>query len=330
MRNKIMVILFVLLVALLIIGCSEPPGKYYIKTGEEYKFSYQTNEYTMGEDHLTLHGYWIGGEGKQYLEDYVLNLSGVIAIYEGNNQVYPLITEGRSFWERVLNEGIPIHTSIPLWILLVISSVAFVIWLRVGLFEVMRALFKASLKAFLMKPTILDPTKSPWIVKDINLPIDARGIIATRDWKLAHHNILMSANQGLVWETANTKADEKPSTENDKGLYAYRLGTNMQRSWGKVYGIVSLSGHCIGHANGLIRAESCRILMLFCLWPNTARELSARYGVPVMLTLDKRRSLEKWLVSYSGIRWLQQNADLISGEVPLDKQIEEIIEKEGF
>lgn len=330
-QAQIVLILFAVLGALLLVGCSEPPGKYYIKTGYEYQYHYQTDEYTIGDDYLILHGYWQGGSGSYYLEDYVLNLSGVIGIWEGNNQVYPITktVERVGFWERVRNEGIPIHIAIPFWIPVVILTGCAVVWLcvvSVGF----RGIFKGLLKANLAKPTALDPTKPPWIVQDITIPQSPQGIIATRDWKLARHNVLMSANQGLIWETANTEADEKPSMENDKGLYAYRLGTNMHRRWGRVSGIVSLSGHCIGHANGLVRAENCRILMLFCIWPNNAKELSARYGVPVLLTLDKRRSLEKWLVSSSGIKWLKQNNDLISGETSLDKEIGEILEKEGF
>lgn len=326
MKIKYSLILLALLVILVVAGCAKPPGQYFVKTKEAYSSDYQTNEYTIDGDYLTMHGYWLGKGTTHYLDDYVINLSGVIAIWDGSNQVYPIKTEGTSFWEHVGSGAIPVHISIPLWMPFGVLAILFLLFFRFAAYEMLKVLIE-SLRARL---PILDPSRQPWITKDIKLPDDTQGIIATRDWKLAHHNVLMSANQGLVWEDVNTKADVKPSAENTKGIYAYRLGTNIRRTWGKVSGIVSLTGHCVGHANGLVRSEKCQILMLFCMWPGTAKELSARYGVPVMLTFDKRRSLEQWMVSLDGIRWLKQNANIISEEKPLDREIEEIMEREGF
>jgi len=262
----------------------------------------------------------------EYKEDFILNLANILGIWDGNNQIFPEMTEKLSFWDYVRRGVIPLNISIPIWVFYIIVSIGALLYFRYFIYEAGKRLIKATIST----TNTLDPTGQYSIVDEIKLPEDTQGIIAIRDWNIKRHNFLMSANQGLLWDNRIMKADEKPIANNNKGLYAYRLGTNIQRSWGKVSGIVSLTGRCVGHANGLIRAERCRILLLLCWWPYTAKELSSRYGVPVMLVFDKRRALEQWLVSSEGIHWLKQNANIINQEITLSQEIEEILKKEDF
>ena len=329
MKYKIITLIALILLMFINVGCSSSEDSYWVVTDStRYVDDYHTDSFDIEENTIVLHGYWIV-DGVRYADDYILNLAYVEAIWHDNTLLYPVNKKVATFWENVKSGNVPIRWSVPVWPFYLVLACILLFFLRFAIWGMLKYLFNAVSNLNIIPH--LCPTGESFLANEITLPESTQGIIATREWNIKKHNLLVSANQGMIYKEPKVIADEIPTKENNNGIYAYRFGTNMRKSWAKVSGVVSLSGKCVGHTNGLIRAEKCRILFLFCLWPGVAKELSARYKVPVMLTLDKKSDIEKFLISDEGVKWLKHNADIIKGDFNnIEQDIEEIFEKEGF
>lgn len=138
------------------------------------------------------------------------------------------------------------------------------------------------------------------------------GLIAVRGWTMDKTGCLRSIAKGTNWETTELNADAVPKTGGWRGIYAYRLGTNIDDYDAKVLGVVSLSGHLVAHKDSMIRAQKCTILLLVTKKENIASRLEERYKCPVFIVNNPRKALENWVISLEGIFWLAHNNKLIT------------------
>lgn len=140
------------------------------------------------------------------------------------------------------------------------------------------------------------------------------GIATVRSWKVDKKGELKSIVQNTKWESADKIADEKPDKDGVKGIYGYRLGASIKQ-FGTVMGVVELNGNYQYHAEGIVRAEHCRMLGFFMSkgLERTARFISNKYGVPVYLDDTPEVAYLGWLYSGQGLKALQHNYELLKG-----------------
>lgn len=155
------------------------------------------------------------------------------------------------------------------------------------------------------------------------------GVIAIRSWGVNKQGVLRSTAVGTEWESAILEADVTPLVGGWHGIYAYRLGTNIDDAGGcDVEGVVSLSGHITGHKDSLLRAQKCTVLVLLIEPKKTSLKplLEQRYKCPVVVTSNIKHTLQNWILSQEGIFWLGHNAKLISGKLQdkFERDIEEL------
>jgi hypothetical protein len=107
-------------------------------------------------------------------------------------------------------------------------------------------------------------------------------------------------------------ADKVPAENNRNGIYAYQLGSWVP-TWPHHVGIVEMLDHIEVHADGVLRAEKCKILVIIVNWGRVhwAREISARYNVPVYVSNYPEQAFRTWLLGPDGIKWLNHNFNLI-------------------
>lgn len=139
-----------------------------------------------------------------------------------------------------------------------------------------------------------------------------RGILAIRSWGVDKKGVLKSLVQNTKWEGNTLKTDKLPYKENTKGIYGYRLGVNLSQK-GEVMGIVSLDGEYSYHAEGIVRAEHCKILgfLMSKGLERTAKFISNEYNVPVYLAESAEVAYYDWLFSAEGQKALQHNYELL-------------------
>jgi hypothetical protein len=163
----------------------------------------------------------------------------------------------------------------------------------------------------------------PNIVNSINIKDKENGIICVRSWKYRRGDgHLYSAGVGqLRWTNSIQYANKLPTIDNDNGMYSFRIGLVRELSFEypkDILGIVQLSGTWLEHADGVMRAERCKILQLVISerLKSAAENLSSLYGIPVMITSDTVGEYEKWLYGEQGVKLLANNNKLLSkGEI---------------
>ena len=151
--------------------------------------------------------------------------------------------------------------------------------------------------------------------KPNNLTIgESKGIIAVRSWKL-EKGVIKSIVQDTKWDNNELIADKLPNKNGITGIYGYRLGAFIKQS-GNIMGIVEFNGQYEYHADGIIRAEHCKIIGFFMSYglPNTARKVSIKYNVPVYLDESPEVAYISWLYSAQGQSALQYNFNLLGDE----------------
>ncbi len=145
----------------------------------------------------------------------------------------------------------------------------------------------------------------------------AAGIYATRTWKYRKGYLYSSGWGQAQWGNKVLLADKIPAENNENGVYALRLGVT-QNDWEfmkHILGIVSLSGEWLEHEDGVLRAESCEIILLIVSHYHkaVAFELSSTYGVPVIVANNPINTYLAWLYSENGVECLLHNANILKG-----------------
>lgn len=148
----------------------------------------------------------------------------------------------------------------------------------------------------------------------LNLIYNAQGILSIRSWSVNRHGDLKSIVQGTKWDSKEFMADKNPGKDDDSGIYAYRLGSNIKQQ-STVMGIVELDGKYEYHPDGIIRAEHCKILCLFISksYQKLGRLLSNKYAVPLFFDDTPEIAYLHWLYSEVGQKSLQHNYELLKG-----------------
>jgi hypothetical protein len=160
----------------------------------------------------------------------------------------------------------------------------------------------------------------------VALPLELHGILAVKLWKLSPGLFLESMYQPRRYPSGFIWADQLPQPSNRNGIYAYPLADFASATAafvpGHVVAIVELAGRVIEHANGVYRAECCRVLQFFAHTSLVAR-LSRIYGVPCVIAdcgHEGNRKMVNWLSGHDGIRCLQWNL-----QFPADLQAERLL-----
>ncbi len=172
-------------------------------------------------------------------------------------------------------------------------------------------------------------------ITDISISSAPAGIMALREWDISGDYKLKSTAKESVWESCKVKSDAIPKNGNLSGIYAYRLGTYSKNEWNiydKAFGIVCLTGHCVGHKDNIIRASNCTILMLITKKEKNANELRKTYGCPVLTSSNPIKSINKWAMTRQGLFWMQHNNEIIEQGIGsfIDKEIAEMPEYQKF
>lgn len=170
------------------------------------------------------------------------------------------------------------------------------------------------------------------ITNNLDISNAPAGIIAVRAWVITKDGMLKSTGRGVVWQNLKTKADIKPEHNNVSGIYAYRLGTHLDDYdfalfETRVWGIVSLTGHCVGHTDYLVRATACTTLSLIVKREMDADKLRLHYDCPILVSSNPTKTIQDWILSHQGIYWLQHNEQLIHHPIEdkFTKDIDEIL-----
>ena len=139
-----------------------------------------------------------------------------------------------------------------------------------------------------------------------------KGIIIVRSWGVDKKGVLKSLFQNTTWDGKVLTADKNPNKDNPKGIYGYRLGVSIKQQ-GKVMGIVALEGEYSYHAEGIVRAEHCKILgfLMSKGFERTAKFISNKYNVPTYLDESAEVAYYNWLFSEEGQKALQHNFELL-------------------
>lgn len=154
------------------------------------------------------------------------------------------------------------------------------------------------------------------IQPEIHIEPEGAGLLGVRTWKyVPADGLLHSLVLKESWKERSIFADKSPEDGNKNGLHAFQLGT-LKTDYPRIneaLGIVSLTGNYTQHADMVIRAERCEMLLLILakhLQPY-ARSISCYYGVPVVVTEKPVHSYLNWFLSENGIKCLQHNAILL-------------------
>lgn len=339
-----------LVVAAGLIGKSPEYPRYYIK-GLEGRPCYYANDYTFSNNAVVLQGYK-AAPYDDYPSKFIYYLSDRVSPREISTEDLVL---DFSFVKQIRDTTtgtvvIPAHspgpyTPIP-------ASTWLMFWgIGIGIAAILYWFFSTVITAFtattrnpflllllklkLRKPA--QPIHTPNITSEIAIPENTQGIIATRDWNASSLIFakLKSRFKLTPWESSILVADKLPQKDNTSGIYAVQLGVEPQNSINHL-GIVVLTGKCVHHTDGIIRAERCQILMILCRHKDDAKRVSANYGIPVVYTRDVKVTFRNWLLSEKGIYWLKHNQrllrQLLAAKKPdrLTKEVTTILETTNF
>lgn len=161
------------------------------------------------------------------------------------------------------------------------------------------------------------PSSKPGTQPTIRIAEPIQGIAATRVWRVDRHGLLKSTYANTKWPSARTMSSELPAKSNKSGIYAYRLGKPLQWSflpWQRyACGIVSLHGHCVGHVDGVIRAQAADCIVLVAS-PGTARLLQRNYDCPVVASGKPQDTTNRWLLTSEAAAAMANNDRIISSK----------------
>lgn len=156
------------------------------------------------------------------------------------------------------------------------------------------------------------------IEQDVNVQPESSGIIGVRTWKYKNGYLFSSGFGQSRWENKVLLANKIPTTANENGVYACRLGV-INAEWvflQHIIGIVSLTGEWLEHADGVVRAESCEILAIIISHYHkpVADVISSTYGVPVVVAENPINKYLAWVAGDNGIACLKHNGRILKGE----------------
>lgn len=161
------------------------------------------------------------------------------------------------------------------------------------------------------------PEVSGSIRKPQEISVDGQnGILCVRSWRYNEEANLISTAQSTVWNNGQELvADKRPSKDDMKGIYAFRLGASISQK-ASVMGIVVMDGKYESHPDGVVRAEHCKIIGLFLSrgYQKLGRNLSLKYKVPVSFDIRPEQGYLHWLYSKNGLKGLQHNFELLKEE----------------
>jgi len=260
--------------------------------GNQYKY----NIVTINEEGIVTFEYdFYSGESYDYLTSKERSILDMPLIYSIKRL---FASGGGSFWV-VLLVGI-------VW-------VVFYYYLTVKKGKLFKLL--AKIKHWLERESDkrIEEVKNAIVTTDVSyIKPQGNGIVGVRSWKVDKKGTLVSIYTGTKWDGKELKSDKKPDKDGVKGVYAYRLGANLHMT-ATVLGIVELDGNYEYHAEGVVRAEHCKIIGFFMSkgLERTARFISNKYSVPVLLANDSEIAYMDWLYSEQGQKALQHNYELL-------------------
>lgn len=143
------------------------------------------------------------------------------------------------------------------------------------------------------------------------LGIAYTGVVGVRSWRWSNGK-LHSLVQNVTWDQASTVSDKLPTKDNFCGLHAYQLGAPTTQV-GDIMGLVEMRGKYEHHPDGVVRAENCRVLVLFISNVSTkfAEYLSIKYKVPVYMAEDARQGYMSWMFTNAGLDAMKHNQELL-------------------
>lgn len=160
------------------------------------------------------------------------------------------------------------------------------------------------------------------------------GIIGIRVWRTIKGGFLKSSVQDTRWENAKVKSSAEPQKGTTSGIYAYRLNSNNESADALMitWGIVVMTGKCVGHGDNIIRASHCTILALITKKKELVELLKKNYSVPVYYSTSPIKSINKWAMSSEGLFWMSNNAKLIEEKIgsKIQQDVNEIITRKQF
>jgi hypothetical protein len=168
------------------------------------------------------------------------------------------------------------------------------------------------IRSDIVQPVYSLPAKyAPQVLTHLVLPGTVKGLVGIREWTWTDA-VLTSRNHKYVWTSSKMTADKVPDENNWNGIYAYRLGSVVP-AWPHHLGIVEMLGHVEVHADGVVRADKCQILVIIVNWGRMrwAREISSRYNVPVYVSYFPEQAFREWLLGPDGMKWLNHNHNLL-------------------
>ncbi len=123
------------------------------------------------------------------------------------------------------------------------------------------------------------------------------GLIAVRTFRLDERGCLFSAVSNTKWGENVICSDKVPTINNNAGIHAYL--PDKYEAEENNFGIVELSGQIMEHANGVLRAERCRIHKLYFLKNDFSESKlyvnQLIYNVPIVVTNSIEESFKTWL-----------------------------------
>ncbi len=146
-----------------------------------------------------------------------------------------------------------------------------------------------------------------------------KGMLAYRAWCVRMKGVLspvMGWHENETWRGELSFADQPPSRDNTHGLYATRIERWVGNSYGDEYcGLVDLYGKVVEHADGVLRGECGRIVMILIQVTEASNAVAMVTGayelvkynypnVPVHIVTPLMKKLILWreaLVNYGAI-----------------------------
>jgi hypothetical protein len=157
-----------------------------------------------------------------------------------------------------------------------------------------------------------------------------KGLVGIRQWNWTE-SLLASRNQKYIWTSGKIIADKIPARDNQNGIYAYQLGA-LTPTWLHHIGIVEMLDHIEVHADGILRAEKCKILVIVVNWGQAqwGREVSGRYNIPIYISNYPEQAFKEWLLGSDGIKWLNHNYNLLnSNKLKILEEAEKLLGAES-
>jgi hypothetical protein len=304
---KYLILALIILVSMA--GCSSVASDHpRFEFVTDYTYAHQSffaDNYTTDDNGgFVLNSYWRGGMSRDRFKQgaIVLRSGNVKAVYDNAILIFGARFTPVTWWLNEFDDDG--WQAIAMAIVVVFGGFMFLVSVGAIFF------FRVRLMIWALRQQVI--RYKPQVISDIALPDDVSGLVGIRSFTRLR-GILGSAGFGFkIWDSKNMQADELPLQNNKHGLYGILLGCGYSENF--LIGIVSFSGTVRTHADGVVRAEYCRILTVICKSQKIAEVVSAYYGVPTVIGKKPNQTYERWLVSEDGIKWLSHNAEIIKKE----------------